>query len=1081
MSESAPTAREKGIADTEPVPGDARSLGSFPDRFELGDELGRGGMGRVVEAHDKMLGRTVALKEVLDTDEEALRRFARETQITARLEHPSIVPVYDAGVSPEGSPFYVMRKVTGRPLDKLVAASSTLEERLALLPHVLAACQAVAHAHERGIIHRDLKPSNILVGALGETIVIDWGLAKARGEPDDKTPAQRSSGDSLHTRAGTVFGTPGFMSPEQLASSDVDERADVYALGATLFHMLAKQPPHDGPTADDIEAAARRGPPPAIASVVDGVPRELSTIVDKALAYDLAVRYANAGALAEDLVRFTTGQLVAAHAYSTRERIARFVRRHRALVITVAAALAILAIGAWVAVGRVLAARDEALAQAHAAELARARETERAEDLVVSQARLLLATNPTGALAMVRPLATTTRWREVRAVAAGARASGVAYRLPGPSNVTCMDMSYDGTRALACGADGSIHVYELAARTHGVIAAFAGRVRATFADEQRVLAWAGSTFTVIDIATKATKTFEHATPILRVEARHGIAYFVDERHRPWRMDVSTGARFEIPALGQVTHVAISPDGKHVGLAGDHLWMIETKHPELVEKVHDGKKFDLAWAPNSEHVAAIGQQGVYDITVHPEIEIREYRLTNQSVALARGILYTAGMSGLTVGTRGFGEADLASSMAGLYATRGEFVVGVGHKAVRVFDGEREYQIPVPATPISTLRASPRSPYVLAVCAESILLWNVEHVMPRRIEVPDYSQIVTVGRDRAWTITFGGTSRSIDAHTGEVRELGKLPPLRTSPSSGAFVVARPLPSKDTWIVRADGASEGEIDPIGIDSAYASMLDDNHAVIATTKDELVVYDVDKRAQQRVAAYASKIDRLLVRGTDARWVVVVLETGTISRHDLASGQATETQIARRTDAFAPGLATTAAMRTGDVFFATGARLRRWKPDGSVSDHVTVPRAIRAAHLLDEQHVLVVADDGTGYVARTDRPEVARLPALGPSYTWGHLDPTLIVTDDRSGGVTILDVVANAAWKIARAAPPGSTPDITGDGSVVVMRDAALDGTALALWPLDLPTTPEATAKWIDAMTNATFDPRTGMLGWPP
>jgi len=99
----------------------------------------------------------------------------------------------------------------------------------------------------------------------------------------------------------------------------------------------------------------------------------------------------------------------------------------------------------------------------------------------------------------------------------------------------------------------------------------------------------------------------------------------------------------------------------------------------------------------------------------------------------------------------------------------------------------------------------------------------------------------------------------------------------------------------------------------------------------------------------------------------------------------------------------------------------------------------------------------------------------------WATLDPTLIVTDDRSGGVTVLDVVANAAWKIARATPAGSTPDITGDGSVVVMRDATLDGTAIALWPLDLPTTPEATAKWIDDMTNATFDPRTGMLGWPP
>ena len=1080
MSEEAPTAREKGIADTDPVPGDARpSLGAFPDRYAAGDELGRGGMGRVVEAHDKLLGRTVALKEALDTDEEALRRFARETQITARLEHPSIVPVYDAGVSPEGSPFYVMRKVTGRPLDKLVAASTKLEERLALLPHVLAACQAVAHAHERGIIHRDLKPSNILVGARGETTVIDWGLAKARSEPDDERPqAQPTSGDSLHTRAGTVFGTPGFMSPEQLASSDVDERADVYALGATLFYMLAKQAPHTGETADDTEAAARRGPPPPIASVVDGVPRELSAIVDKALAYDLSIRYANAGALAEDLARFTTGQLVAAHDYSTRERIARFVRRHRALVITVAVAMTVLAIGAWVAVCRVLAARDEAIAQARAADLARTRETERAEDLVVSQARLLLATNPTGAVAMVRPLAATNRWRDVRAVAAGARASGVAYRLPGPSSVTFADMSHDGTRALVCGADGSIHVYDLAARTHVVIATLKGRVRAAFADEQRVLAWVGSTVTVIDIATKTTKTLEHAAPILRLEAQHGIAYLVDERRRPWRLDVETGALAEIPAPGQVTHLAISPDGKHVALAGEHLWMIETKHPELVEKVHDGKKFDLAWAPNSEHLAVIGPHSTYDITIHPEIEIGEYKITNQTLALARGTLYTAGMSGLTVGERGFGESDLASSMVGLYATKGELVVGGGRGVLRVFDGEHEYQIPLPATPISTLRASPRSPYILAVCAESILIWNVEHVMPRRIELPAYSQIVTVGRDHAWTITSGGTSRSVDVHTGEVRELGKLPPLRhSSPASGAFVVARPLASADTWIVRADGA----IEPLGIDAAFATVLDHQRAVIATKARELIIYDVDKRTRQHVATYDAAIDRLLARESTPRWVVTALDDGTLSRHDLASGHAMQTRIARRTEAFSPGIATTAAMREGDVFFASGARLRRWKASGSIEDHVTCPRPIHSVFLLDETRLLVVAEDGTGYVARTDRSELLPLPTLGANYVWATLDPTLIVTDDRSGGVTVLDVVANAAWKIARATPAGSTPDITGDGSVVVMRDATLDGTAIALWPLDLPTTPEATAKWIDDMTNATFDPRTGMLGWPP
>ncbi|HEV7558872.1 MAG TPA: serine/threonine-protein kinase, partial [Kofleriaceae bacterium] len=270
-------------------------------RYEFGSEIARGGMGRVVEATDTLLGRVVALKEALDTDGEALRRFQREIRITARLEHPSIVPVHDAGHTRGGSPYYVMRKVSGRPLEKLVAAAETLGKRLALLPHVVAAAQAVAHAHSRGIIHRDIKPANILVGEFGETILIDWGLAKVIGEPDDPTAfvraaSERADEDALRTRAGIVYGTPGFMSPEQLRGSSIDERVDVYALGATLYHLLARRPPHHAKTADAMMKAAIAGPPPSLAQLVPGVPPELSTIVDKALAHEVAVRYDNATA-----------------------------------------------------------------------------------------------------------------------------------------------------------------------------------------------------------------------------------------------------------------------------------------------------------------------------------------------------------------------------------------------------------------------------------------------------------------------------------------------------------------------------------------------------------------------------------------------------------------------------------------------------------------------------------------------------------------------------------------------------------------------------------------------------------------
>jgi Protein kinase domain len=1041
--------------------------GGGSDRYRPGPELGRGGMGRVVEAHDQVLGRTVALKEVTYVGEEGLRRFARETQITARLEHPSIVPVYDAGVSPRGAPFYVMRKVTGRPLDKLVAGAASLDERLALIPNVLAATQAIAHAHERGIIHRDLKPSNILVGAHGETIVIDWGLAKATGESEPRKPARVEpiAGDSLQTLAGDVFGTPGFMSPEQHASSaDVDERADVYALGATLYYVLStKIPPAEGPV-------------PPLALVVTGVPRELQAIVDKALAADLAVRYRDAGRLAEDLARFTTGQLVAAHDYRAGERLARFVRRHRALVITIAIATVILAVGAWLAVGNVLLARDEAVAQANAAEAARARESERASDLVVSQAKLLLASNPTGALAMVRPLANTSRWREARAVAAGARASGIAYSLPGPSTVVFAELSHDGAHAVVAGADGSLHVHDLATRTHAVVTTLPGRIRATFAGDNQLIAWSGTSITVIDLATRATKTFERPAPVLRLDARDGVAYYVDDTKRAFRLNLATGEATSIPLPGPASFVAISPDGKRIALAGEHLWLIEANHPELVEQLHAGKKFELAWSPDGEHLATIGEHATYDITVHPETEIGEWSITNQTVAHARGMLYTMGLSGLTIGDRKLGAADLQSSMAGLHVTKGDFVVGAARTALRVFDGFHEYQVPLPATPMTLLRASPRSPYILAVCANLVLVWNVEDIMPRRITVPSYAQVVTLGRDQAWTITNAGPALAIDLATGKTSERARLPPVwLAAPAGGEYVIARSFGAQETLLVRPDGST----DVLVAETEFVAAFDNRRVVLATKRHEVVLLDVATRAREPIASFNARVERIVVRERAPRWLVVALEDGKLVRHDLETKQLTETRTAPRTEVLSPGMVVTAAARTGDVYFATGARIRRWSLR-DVEDLTALPMPLMALHLLDEERLLAVTADGTGYLVHLPTGALARVQALGASYAWGAEDPTLVVTDDRTGGVTVLDTVANISWKVARAAPTGMTPDISGDGKFVVMRDASLEAGAIAIVPLDLPTTPEATARWIDGMTNATFDPRTGMLGWP-
>src|SRR5262245_9940603 len=202
-----------------------------PARYTIVGEFARGGYGKLLRAHDGRLNREVALKELFQHTQEAEERFVREALVTARLQHPSIVPIHEVGRWPTGELFYAMKLVSGRGLDELIGEAQTLPQRLALLPHVLAVAEAVAYAHSERIIHRDLKPANILVGAFGETVVIDWGLAKDLSEDapgSDAPPARaeaKESGESAPyklTGAGAILGTPAYMSPEQAMSFPVD-------------------------------------------------------------------------------------------------------------------------------------------------------------------------------------------------------------------------------------------------------------------------------------------------------------------------------------------------------------------------------------------------------------------------------------------------------------------------------------------------------------------------------------------------------------------------------------------------------------------------------------------------------------------------------------------------------------------------------------------------------------------------------------------------------------------------------------------------------------------------------------------
>jgi len=242
--------------------------------YQLGELLGRGGMGEVVLAEDLALGRSVALKRLRSdaSNDEAIRRFLREARVQARLDHPAIVPVHEVGYDADGRPFFTMKRLAGVTLQQVLA--NERRPRPELLRAFVDVCLAIELAHAREVVHRDLKPSNIMLGDFGEVYVLDWGVARIVG--DSLGPAA-NPGDALDggTYTGQLLGTPGYMAPEQVRGEPVAPPADVYALGAVLFEILAGQPLHprghgalantlDAPTASPAQRAPDRQIPEAL-------------------------------------------------------------------------------------------------------------------------------------------------------------------------------------------------------------------------------------------------------------------------------------------------------------------------------------------------------------------------------------------------------------------------------------------------------------------------------------------------------------------------------------------------------------------------------------------------------------------------------------------------------------------------------------------------------------------------------------------------------------------------------------------------------------------------------------------------
>jgi WD40 repeat protein/serine/threonine protein kinase len=622
----------------ESRPGEAAMEQAF-EHYVVAGEQGRGGLGRVLRAHDRRLGRSVALKELLSSDVDARARFLREARLTARLQHPSIVPIYEIGHRKDGAPYYAMKLIAGDAFDVVIARAASLKERLGLVPNVLAVVEAVAYAHDHRIIHRDLKPSNVILGAFGETMVIDWGLAKdlAEGQvvsgddpPEDADAAplsreggrtesgvgrrltssgpsafdvtllaldderdengERNDAGSGRTSHGSVLGTLGYMPPEQFRGERVTEHADVFALGALLYHTVCGVAPYHGGSVEELVLRIGAGAPQPIEAREPNVPPELAAILKKAMAPDAGARYPSAKELAVDLKRFLDGELVRAHDYSRRALLLRWLSRHRRGVATATLFLVALALVGVVSFRSIIGERDRAETQRRVAEqqravasAERAKAEARAHEMIVVEARTSLDRDPAASVAWLKSYPETAEgFSSVVAIAANAQRLGAArHVLRHTAAVQRVAISHDGRYAASAGDGLSLRIWDIVS----------GKLVISLADPSRT----------------AEIAFSPVEDVLIAGAENGAVRIVD---------VAAGTeRFVRAHDAQVTSLAFAPDGRSFVTGGDdkavRLWSLPAGTSRLLAR-HTAEVDDVAISPDGLTVASTGKDNVLRI-------------------------------------------------------------------------------------------------------------------------------------------------------------------------------------------------------------------------------------------------------------------------------------------------------------------------------------------------------------------------------------------------------------------------------------------------------------------------------------
>jgi len=616
-------------------------LGRRTGRYNLREEVARGGMGVILKIWDKDLRRTLAMKasfhhfgkeedgEVPAAAQEIVARFVDEAQITAQLDHPGIVPVHELGVDNDGRMYFTMRLVKGHTLDEIIRLARDDKDgwsRPRAIGVMVRVCEAMAYAHAKGVIHRDLKPANIMVGDFGEVYVMDWGLAKVLGRHDphkraweqaasvlrtqvrtDRLDDVSSAPDSpLLTMEGMVIGTPTYMPPEQAEGKieALDPRSDVYSAGALLYTLLTGRMPYVDPkdpvTAGKVLMSLIEGPPEPVLDLDPSVPPELVAICEKAMSRSPDDRYPTMGEMAEDLRAFVENRVVRAYASGPMAEFRKWVHRNRAVAASIALLVAVTLGGsffvAWqqnakyAEVAVLNEDLDRALSVAEANEKkARASETAANENLQRAERQGYLA-SLAAAHASLRMSETSEARHRLQGCPEAHRGwewdflwyatdTSEAVLAEDLGRITAVCFSPDGDRLVVGTAEDTIRVWDLAAKTSFPLpdAPRAVTALAWSADGNRIAAASKGANVRVWDAGSATL----------------------ERMLPHESDVTSVAFVD----GAGTRLVTGDD------VGAHVWDVE-KQQRLATLEHDNIVVAVAATGDGAHIVTADEEGAY---------------------------------------------------------------------------------------------------------------------------------------------------------------------------------------------------------------------------------------------------------------------------------------------------------------------------------------------------------------------------------------------------------------------------------------------------------------------------------------